>query len=111
MRNPTKPLYSNGLPRWPGILVSALAAAGALATFMLGVLIFVIHLQPDTGHGEDIGVPIAIAALLPFLVISAFLGVGAAMGGFALSTGRARLAPVAAIVLTLVGVSCAVAAR
>src|SRR5438093_445095 len=99
---PTPPIPSR-LPKWLGFVVSAFAAMGGLASLVLGLLILLIRFVPDTGHGEDIAGMMAIVVLLPFAVISAFLGVGAGIGGVALLTGHGRIVPTAAIALTLIG--------
>jgi hypothetical protein len=96
-------------PTWLKLLLTALAIAGGLAALLLGLLLFDVRITPDTGHGEDIGGFIAFAVALPFLAISAVLGVGTGLGALALSTGRGRLAPTAAIVLALIGLALALA--
>jgi hypothetical protein len=95
-------------PRWLSLTVCALAVIGGLATLVLGLMLLAVRLTPDTGHGEDIGGFIVFAVAVPYLAISAFLGVGTGIGGFALSTGRSRLVPAVGILSTVVGIALAI---
>lgn len=98
------------VPRWLRFVVCSLALIGGGLTFFIGLAIVAITTTPDTGHGEDIGRPIAIALLVPFIVLSSLLGVGTGLGGIALMKERARLAPVIGIGLTALGIGCGLVA-
>jgi hypothetical protein len=87
------------------------AGLGSLATLFFGLAIFAIAITPETGHGEDIGRPIAIAVLLPFLLISALLATGCGIGVLGLSRKGGRALPAIGLALTVLGLACAVAAK
>ena len=103
--------YSNRPPSRAAVIVTAFAAVAALASLMLGLAMVGVDLTPDPVRGEAFGVTMVQDWLLQRLVISEFFAVGAGFWGFALLSGRWRLAPSAAILLSLVGAGCAVAAR
>lgn len=80
-----------------------------LGDLFAGLLFWAIAFTPDTGHGEDHAGVAAVALFGPVFVLSTFLGLGSGLGGMALLEGRARILPLGAIGLTMLGLACAVA--
>jgi hypothetical protein len=89
------------------VILCSFALIGGIATLLLGLLLLMVRLTPDTGHGEDIGGFIVFAVTVPYLAISAVIGVGTGIGGLGVSSGRARIAPVVGIVATVLGIGFA----
>ncbi|HVS06452.1 MAG TPA: hypothetical protein VHK65_09855 [Candidatus Dormibacteraeota bacterium] len=91
------------------IVVGVFAAVGAAATLYLGADMLAVQLQPDTRRFQDL-IRVGQVLVLFLVGITACVGVGAGIGGLALTTGRGRLGFGAAIAITLVGLGCAVLA-
>ena len=87
-----------------------LTVVAGLVTLLLGLLAMAVRLQPDTGHGEDIGRPLGIAVLLPLTCLAACLGLGVGVGCLAMLRQRGRVLPMLGIALTLAGLTCALLA-
>ena len=111
MATRSRQLNSDRPPTRAAVIVTAFAAAAALAALLLGLAIFAIDLTPDTGQYENFGVSLATDWLFQFLYISGFFGVGAGIWSLALVSGRWRLIPGAVIVLALVGLGFGIAAQ
>ena|SRR5438132_2289285 len=87
--------------------VGTLALVGGLGTLMLGALALAVRMEPDTGHGEDIGRGFALAFLLPIMALTACLGLGAGVGGIVGAKRWGRRASCGALVLVFIGTMCA----
>lgn len=97
-------------PRWLYALVSASAALSGTASFLLGLVIFAISITPDTGHGEDVGRPIAIALVLPAVVLSVLVAIVTSPTALVLRQHK-RTGPIIALVLTGIGLALMALAR
>ncbi len=93
-----------------GPMMTSVRLVGAGATVLLGVLMLAVRLQPDTGHGEDIGGGFALVLLTILICIFASLGLGAGIARLSLAVGRPRrFWSFACLGFALAGVACAVA--
>jgi hypothetical protein len=92
-----------------GPMIASIGFVGAGATMLAGLLMLAVRLQPDTGHGEDIGGGLALVILTILMCIFACLGFGAGIARLSLAVGRRkRLWSSVSLGLTLTGVACAV---
>ena len=91
------------------IIFGIFAVAGAALTLYLGVAMLAAQLQPATRRFEDL-TRVAQVLVLPFIGMTASMGVGAGIAGLVISGGAVRLVFAVAIALTLIGLACSVAA-
>ena len=87
------------------VALGAIAVGSATAALLAGTFALGMRLQPDTGHGEDIGRPFGFAASFVVLIPAACVGLGAASGYTVLGKRWWRRAVVSAtLILVAAGV-------